>query len=96
VAVPATPFWRRAFDRAERAIGGPLERAVQSQAFGEAVVVSVKAQRALWRAFERNTRTVLHLCNVPTRSDVERLNRQVAALRNELREFVVRFDDDQR
>jgi hypothetical protein len=93
VAVPPTSLWRRAFDRAERAVGGPLERTVQTRGFADVVVLSVKLQRALWGAFERNTRAVLHAWNLPARTDVERLNRQVAALRNELREFVVRFDD---
>ena len=91
--VPTTSCRRRAFDRIERAVGGPLERAVQTRAFADAVVVSVKVRRSLLDAFERNTRMVLHAWNVPARTDVDRLNGQVAALRHELREFIVRFDD---
>jgi hypothetical protein len=94
--VRSTPLWRRVFDRAERAVGGPLERAVNTTAFADAVVASVKVQGALWHVFERNSRMVLHLVNVPARTDVERLNRQVAALRNEIRELTVRVDDPRR
>jgi hypothetical protein len=56
----------------------------------------VRLQRSLGRAYERNTRTVLHFCNLPTRTDVQRLNRQVGDLRNEIREICVRVGEHER
>ncbi len=96
MAKPAPPLWRRAFDQGERVVGRPLEQAVQTRAFADAVALSVRIQRSLGRAYERNTRTVLHLCNLPARTDVQRLNRQVGDLRNEIREISVRVGEHER
>jgi hypothetical protein len=90
------PLWRRVFDRAERLAGEPLEDAVQTRTFVDALVFSVRVQKALWRSAERGTRAALHLVNLPARSDVDRLSRQVAAMRKELREVSGRLDDPQR
>ncbi len=88
-----SPLWRQAFDRVERAVGAPLEEVVQTRRFADVVVVSLRAHRLARRAFEQGTREVLHLWNLPARSDVERVNRQVAALRRELRELSARLDE---
>jgi hypothetical protein len=90
------PLWRRAFDRAERLAGEPLEDAVQTRTFVDALVLSVRLHKALWRSVERGTRTAVHLVNLPARSDVDRLSRQVAAMRRELREVAGRLDDQER
>jgi hypothetical protein len=90
------PLWRRAFDRAERLAGEPLEDAVQTRTFVDALVLSVRLRKALWSSVEHGTRTALHLDNLPARSDVDRLSRQVAAMRGELREVARRLDDQER
>ena len=87
------PLWRRAFDRAERAVGAPLEEAVQTRRFADVVVLSLRAQLVVRRAIAHGQRELLHLGNLPARSDVERLNRQVAALRHELREVSARLEE---
>jgi len=87
------PLWRRVFDRAERLAGKPLEDAVQTTTFTDLVVLSFRAQRAMWHGVERGTRTALHLCNLPARTDVDRLSRNVAAMRHELRDMSARLDD---
>jgi hypothetical protein len=90
------PLWRQVFDRAERLAGEPLEDAVQTRTFVDALVLSLRVQKALWSSVERGTRTVVHLCNLPARSDVDRLSRQVAAMRNELRDVAGRLDEQER
>jgi hypothetical protein len=90
------PLWRRVFDRAERLAGEPLEGAVQTHTFVDALVLSLRVQRALWRSVERGTRAALHVANLPARSDVDRLSRQVAAMRKELREVSGRLDARER
>jgi hypothetical protein len=90
------PLWRRVFDRAERLAGEPLEDAVQTRTFADVLVFSLRVQRALWRSLERGSRTALHVVNLPARSDVDRLSRQVAAMRRELRDVSMRLDDRER
>ncbi len=77
----------------ERGVGGPLEALVRTRRFADVLVVSFRVQGALLGAAERGTRTLVHLWNLPARSDVERVNRQVAALRAELRELSARLDE---
>ncbi len=91
-----TPLWRRVFDRAERGVGAPLEELVQTSRFVDAVVLSLRAQASVRRAVAHGQRRLLHLWNLPARSDVERVNRQVAALRHELRELAARLDERER
>ena len=79
------PAWRRAFDRAERAIGGPLEQMIDTRRFASALVVMFRAQGIAYGLMERNTRMLLHLWNMPARTDIKRLNRQVAILATEVR-----------
>jgi hypothetical protein len=90
----ASPLWRRAFDRAERAVGRPLEEAVASRRVGDLVALGFRAEGAIQGLFERQTRTVLHFWNMPARTDVARLNRQVAMLTGEVRALAARLDDE--
>ena len=90
------PLWRRGFDRAERAVGRPLEQLVSTRAFSDLLVVAFRAQGALQGIFERQTRTALHLWNLPAHTDVARLRRQVGALSAELREVSARLDEAER
>ena len=79
------PAWRRVFDRAERAIGGPLEQMIDTRRFAKALVLTFRAQGIAYGLMERNTRMLLHLWNMPARTDIKRLNRQVAILATEVR-----------
>jgi hypothetical protein len=77
------PLWRRAFDGVDRRIAGPVEAAARSDAF----TLAVRLERRVEREVEKRTRRALHLVNLPTATDVRRLQEQVAALRRELREL---------
>jgi hypothetical protein len=81
------PLWRRAFDGVDRRIAGPVEAAARSDAFGDVLTLAIRLQRRVERGVEKRTRRALHLVNLPTASDVRRLQEQVAALRRELREL---------
>ena len=81
------PLWRQAFDAVDRRIAGPVEGAARSDAFGDLLALTVRAERRLQRGIERRTRRALHLANLPTATDVRRLSEQVAELRRELREL---------
>jgi polyhydroxyalkanoate synthesis regulator phasin len=86
------PLWRRAFDDVDRRIAGPVEAAARSDAFGDALTLALRAQRRVQRLLEKRTRRALHLVNLPTATDVRRLQEQVAALRREVRQL----DEDRR
>jgi hypothetical protein len=90
------PLWRQVFDRAERAVGRPLEYVIASRTFNDAFVLTFRAQAALHRAFQSQTRTALHFWNLPAHSDLTRLQRQVGTLRAEIQELSLRLDDQQR
>jgi hypothetical protein len=89
------PLWRRGFDRAERAVGGPLESLVSKRRFNDVLLVAFRTQRSLRRGFESQTRTVLHFWNLPTRTDVSRLRRDVGAMRAQLRELDARLAEQE-
>jgi hypothetical protein len=90
------PFWRRGFDIAERTVGGPLEELVSTRCFNDVLVVARRAQTALHGAFDRQTQVWLHFWNLPTRSDVSSLRRQVGLLTADERELAVRLEDERR
>jgi hypothetical protein len=90
------PLWRQAFDRAERAVGRPLEHVVAGRTFNDVFVLTFRAQGALYRGFQGQTRAVLHFWNLPARSDVTRLQRQVGALSAAIQELSARLEDQQR
>jgi polyhydroxyalkanoate synthesis regulator phasin len=81
------PLWRRTFDTVDRRIAEPVEAAARSDAFGDALTLTLRLQARAQRMVEKRTRRVLHLVNLPTATDVQRLSEQVAALRREVREL---------
>lgn len=91
------PSWRTVFDKVERAVGAPLEDAVSSPRYGTAVSFWVKGpmtvQRSVRRTVDHKLAGVLHALNLPTRSDVNRLNRQLAVLTAEVRALSHRSTD---
>lgn len=85
------PPWWRAFDKVERAVGEPLEEVVASRPYVDAMLTGMKAQRkvlgAVGRAASGAVEKVLHAVQIPTRSDVRRLNNQIVELATELRQL---------
>jgi hypothetical protein len=89
------PFLRRAFDRVERTIGKPLEDAVQSSRLTTMYLAKKRVERTIRAALDRPTGAFLDLINIPARSDVRRVNRQIAALTEEVRSLSARLDEQQ-
>jgi hypothetical protein len=87
------PFLRRVFDRAERAIGKPLEDAAESSQLTDAYLARKSIERTLRSALDRPTGAFLHFINIPARSDVRRVNRQIAALTEEVRRLSTRLEE---
>jgi hypothetical protein len=83
------PAWRGVFDRIERAVGLPLEEAVASRRYIDFVVFWMNGplamNRVLCQLVDDQLGRVLHLLNMPTRDDVNRLNRQLSVLTAEVR-----------
>lgn len=90
------PLWKRAFDTAERAVGGPLEDAVQTEHFAEAIMLANRLQVGLRRRLERSSRRLLHAFNLPAGSDVKRLHEQIWALERQIRDLSKRLENDDR
>lgn len=87
------PTWRRAFDRAERTIGRPLEDLVASPRFMDVALFRQRARRVVVGALERPAEVILHLLSLPARGDIRRLSHQVAALANEVHEVAAGIDE---
>ena len=81
----SAPLWRQAFDAVDRRIAGPVEGAVKTDTFSDAVAIGVRLQRRAQKEIERRTRRVLHLVNVPAATDVKRVSEQIAALQRQVR-----------
>jgi hypothetical protein len=85
------PPWWRGFDKLERAIGEPLERAAVSNRYVDLMVKGIKLQRAIGGRIGGlaggATERVLRLANIPTRADIRRINQQLAVLTREVREL---------
>lgn len=93
----SVPPLRVVFDKVERAVGAPLEDAVSSRRYGQAISFWVNGpmsvQRSVRRSVDNKLAAVLHGLNIPTRSDVNRLNRQLAVLTAEVRALSHRNND---
>ena len=79
------PLWRRAFDTAERAVGGPLENVVRTETFADAVALAFALRRRVGREVERQSRRALHRVNLPAASDMRRISQQLAVLERQVR-----------
>jgi hypothetical protein len=89
------PLLRRVFDRAERAIGQPLEGVAQFSKFTDVYLTRKRVERTIRGALDRPTGAQLHFINIPARTDVRRVNRQLAALTEEVRTLSARLDEQQ-
>lgn len=77
----------RVFRRAERVVGRPLERAVQSDAAIDGMIRMAALQGDVQRRLERAQRAYLHVFNLPALSDLRRLSQQMAYLERRVREL---------
>ena len=89
----APPLWRRAFDTAERAVGGPLESVVRTETFADTVALAFALRRRVGREVERQSRRALHRVNLPAASDLRRISQQLAVLERQMRVLTHELED---
>jgi hypothetical protein len=85
-------MWRRVFDALERPVGETLENLVQTEGFADTVAHATKLQEKSRRGFERVTREVLHLINLPSATDVKRAEQRLASLERQLRDLTKQLE----
>jgi hypothetical protein len=74
------PLWLKLVLRLERAVGSPVESAVHSDAYFDAVTELNRAQRRLTNAVESVSKRGLHLLNLPAGTDIRRVREQLARM----------------
>jgi hypothetical protein len=90
------PLWLQVVHRLERAIGEPVESAVQSDAYFDAMAQMTRARSQLIGAAEGLSRRCLHLVNLPAGTDVRRVREQLARMErrlNALSEEIAALED---
>jgi hypothetical protein len=87
------PLWLRLVLRAERAIGEPVEAAVRSDAYFDAVAGMNKAAARLSGAVEGVSKRGWHALNLPAGTDVRRLREQLARMDRRMAELTKQLED---
>jgi hypothetical protein len=90
---PPPALWRRTFDATERTVGQRLEELLEHPNATSLIVGVFRLQVGALRLLERETRAFWHFYNLPARTDISRLDRQIAALRVEVRALSARLDE---
>ena len=78
------PLWLRAVHRLERAVGEPVEWAVRSDSYFDAITVVNRVHRKTRGTLEELSRRGLHLLNLPAGTDVRRLREQLSRIERRL------------
>jgi hypothetical protein len=81
------PLWLQLILRFERAIGVPVESAVQSDRYFDLVAHANRTRARLTELTEGATKEWLHLFNLPAATDVRRLREQLARVERQLAEL---------
>ncbi len=76
----STPLWLKLVLRLERAVGGPVEAAVRSDAYFDVVSELNRGARRLTDAAESVSKRGLHLLNLPAGTDIRRVREQLASM----------------
>jgi hypothetical protein len=76
----AQPIWLKLVLRLERAVGGPVEAAVRSNAYFDVVTELNRGTRRLTDAVEGVSKRGLHLLNLPAGTDIRRVREQLARM----------------
>jgi hypothetical protein len=74
------PLWLKIVLRLERAVGGPIETAVHSDAYFDVVAELNRGTRRLTDAAESVSKRGLHLLNLPAGTDIRRVREQLARM----------------
>jgi hypothetical protein len=83
----AQPLWLRAVCRLERAIGEPVESAVHSDTYFDAVAELTRLRARAIGAVEGVSRRCLHLLNLPAGTDLRRVREQLSRMERRIEEI---------
>jgi hypothetical protein len=93
------PLWLTAVQRLERLIGEPVEAAVRTDTYFDAVTTINRARRKTIGLVEGVSKRAWHMVNLPAGTDVRRMREQLARMErrlNQLGEEVAEVTDDGR
>ena len=78
------PTWRRAVEALDAKVSGRLDSVVRNDNFAIAVGLLLRGRREVREQLTRASSSVLHALNLPSKRDLDRLLRHVAALEREV------------
>jgi hypothetical protein len=84
---PGQPLWLTVVLRLERAIGEPVESAVRSDAYFDAVAHATRLRARAIGTVEGVSRRFLHLFNLPAGTDLRRVREQLGRMERRLIEM---------
>jgi type II secretory pathway component PulM len=90
---PPTPLWLDAVRRLERAIGGPAERWLTSDAYFDLLPHARRAQAQLEATVAALTDEWYRLMNVPSASDMRQMRTQLARMERQLQRMAKELED---
>ena len=93
------PLWLSAVHRLERVIGEPVEAAVRSDTYFDAVTTINRARRKTIGVVEGVSKRAWHMFNLPAGTDIRRMREQLSRMErrlNQLSEEVAEVADDGR
>src|SRR4051812_9724832 len=87
------PLWLKLVLRLERAVGGPVETAVHSDAYFDVVAGVNRGTRRVTGAVEGVSRRGLHLLNLPAGTDIRRVREQLARMDRRLAQVAKELEE---
>jgi hypothetical protein len=78
------PLWRTVVERIDDLVEPGLLKAVEDERFAGAAGIAYQVRHGVTRQVERLSTHALHLLNLPTRTDVNRVLAHVSALQHDL------------
>jgi hypothetical protein len=87
------PLWLKLVYRLERTIGEPVEWAVRSDSYFDAVTIANRLQRKATDALEGLSRRGLHMLNLPAGTDVRRMREQLSRMERRLSQLAEGMED---
>jgi hypothetical protein len=80
-------MWRKVFDASEEFVRVRLDPLVRTEGFADVLTLITQLQVEARRRTERLSRRLLHSANMPTASDVRRLQEQLGGIERRIRDL---------
>jgi hypothetical protein len=78
------PLWLKAVLRVERAVGGPVERAVRTDTYFDLVTKATRVSGTVKRKVSGTSTRVLHGINIPAGKDIQGVREQLSRMERQL------------